>query len=56
MNEALMRVTRRLSWQVKAIGDWAIWSLPRWLTVYVIAIVTVALAAIGVAAQPIVEP
>jgi hypothetical protein len=50
MNEALMRVTRRLSWQVKAIGDWAIWSLPRWLTVYVIAIVTVALAAIGVAA------
>ena len=50
MNEALMRVTRRLSWQVKGIGDWAIWSLPRWLTVYVIAIVTVALAAIGVAA------
>ena len=45
-----MRMTRRLSWQVKAIGDWAIWSLPRWLTVYVIAIVTVALAAIGVAA------
>src|ERR1700691_1414982 len=50
MNEALMRMTRRLSWQVKAIGDWAIWSLPRWLTVYVIATVTVALAAIGVAA------
>jgi diguanylate cyclase (GGDEF)-like protein len=50
MNEALMRTTRRVSWQVKAIGDWAIWSLPRWLTVYVIATVTVALAAIGVAA------
>jgi len=50
MNEALMRTTRRLVWQVKAIGDWPIWSLPRWLTIYVIAIVTAFLAAIAIAA------
>ena len=46
-----MRVTRPLAWRVKAIGDWPIWSLPRWLTVFVIAIVTADLAAIGVSAR-----
>jgi diguanylate cyclase (GGDEF)-like protein len=51
MSEALMRVTRPLAWRVKAIGDWPIWSLPRWLTVYVITIVIADLAAIGVAAH-----
>jgi len=35
---------------VKGIGDWPIWSLPRWLTVYVIAVVVAALAAIGATA------
>jgi len=51
MSEALMHMTRPLAWRVKAIGDWPIWSLPRWLTVYVITIVAVDLAAIGVAAR-----
>ena len=34
-----------------AIGDWSIWSLPRWLTVFVLAVIAVDLAAIGVAAS-----
>ena len=45
-----MRMARRLAWRVKAIGDWPIWSLPRWLTVFVVAVVAAELAAIGVAA------
>jgi diguanylate cyclase (GGDEF)-like protein len=44
---ALMRMARRLACQAKAVGEWPIWSLPRWLTVYVIAVVVAALAAIG---------
>jgi len=51
MSEALMRMTRLLAWRVKAIGDWPIWSLPRWLTVFVITVVAADLAAIGVAAR-----
>jgi diguanylate cyclase (GGDEF)-like protein len=51
MNEALMRMTRPLAWRVKAIGDWPVWSLPRWLTAFVVAIVTADLVAIGVAAR-----
>jgi diguanylate cyclase (GGDEF)-like protein len=50
MTEALMRVARRLACHAKGIGDWPIWSLPRWLTVYVIAVVVAALAAIGATA------
>ena len=46
-----MRMTRPLAERVKAIGDWSIWSLPRWLTAYVIAIVVADVAAIGVAAR-----
>jgi len=45
-----MRMARRLPWQAKRISDWPIWSLPRWLTVFVIAVVVAELAAIGVAA------
>jgi diguanylate cyclase (GGDEF)-like protein len=45
-----MRIARRLACHVKGIGDWPIWSLPRWLTVYVIAVVVAALAAIGATA------
>ncbi len=45
-----MRMARRLLWQAKRIGDWPICSLPRWLIVYVIAVVAAELAAIGVAA------
>ena len=50
MSEALMRITRRLPWQATAIRDWPIWSLPRWLRFYVVAVVVAALAAIGVTA------
>jgi diguanylate cyclase (GGDEF)-like protein len=50
MSEALMRITRRLPWQATDIRDWPIWSLPRWLTVFVIAVVAADLAAIGVSA------
>jgi diguanylate cyclase (GGDEF)-like protein len=47
-----MRMTRRLPWQTTAIADWPIWSLsPRWLRVYVLTIIAVDLAAIGVAAS-----
>ena len=34
-----------------AVSDWALWSLPRWLTVYVLTVVAVDAAAIGVAAS-----
>jgi diguanylate cyclase (GGDEF)-like protein len=50
MSEALRHTTRRLAWRVKAIGDWPIWSLPRRLMVFVIAVVAAELAAIAVAA------
>jgi len=46
-----MRVARPLAWRVRAIGDWPIWSLPRWLTVFVVAVVAADLAAIGIAAR-----
>jgi diguanylate cyclase (GGDEF)-like protein len=46
-----MRMTHPLAGRVKAISDWPIWSLPRWLTAYVLAIVAADLAAIGVAAR-----
>ncbi len=45
-----MRTARHLARQAKGIGDWPLWTLPRWLTAYVIAVVTAALAAIGVTA------
>ena len=45
-----MRMARRVPWQAKRISDWPIWSLPRWLTVFVIAVIVAELAAIGVAA------
>ena len=45
-----MRMARRVPWQAKRISDWPIWSLPRWLTVFVIAIIVAELAAIGVTA------
>ena len=45
-----MRMARRVPWQAKRISDWPIWSLPRWLTVFVIAVIVAELAAIGVTA------
>jgi diguanylate cyclase (GGDEF)-like protein len=50
MSEALMSMTRRLAWRAKAIGDWPIWSLPRWLIGFVFAVTAAELAAIAVAA------
>ncbi len=46
-----MRLTRRLSRLKSAISDWPVWSLPRWLTAFVFAVVALELAAIGVAAS-----
>jgi diguanylate cyclase (GGDEF)-like protein len=46
-----MELIRRLLRRITAISDWDLWSLPRWLTVFVLAIVAVDAAAIGVAAS-----
>jgi diguanylate cyclase (GGDEF)-like protein len=51
MGEALTRMTRRLSLRAKVTSDWPIWSLPGWLTAFVITIVAVYLAAIGLTAS-----
>ena len=51
MGEALTRMTRFLPLRAKVISDWPIWSLPRWLTAFVVTIVAAELAAIGVAAS-----
>jgi diguanylate cyclase (GGDEF)-like protein len=48
-----MRMARRLPRRARAIGGWPVWSLPRWLTVYVLAVIAVDLAAIGVAAHAV---
>ena len=46
-----MRMARRLPRQARAVGSWPVWSLPRWLTLYVLAVIAADLAAIGVAAR-----
>ena len=46
-----MELIRRLLRRITAISDWDLWSLPRWLTVFVLTIVAVDAAAIGVAAS-----
>jgi diguanylate cyclase (GGDEF)-like protein len=51
MGEAVMRMARRLPGQARAIGSWPVWSLPRWLRVFVIAVIAAELAAIGIAAS-----
>jgi len=51
--ELIRRLPRRMpavSGRIPAISDWAIWRLPRWLTVFVLAVIAANLAAIGVAA------
>jgi diguanylate cyclase (GGDEF)-like protein len=50
MNEALACAARPLVSRVRAAACWPIWSLPRWLAVFVIAVVATDLAAIGAAA------
>ena len=44
-----MRLNRRSLRRLTAVRDWALWSLPRWLAVFVLTIVAVYVAAIGVA-------
>jgi diguanylate cyclase (GGDEF)-like protein len=44
-----MEQIRRLLPRMTAVGDWGLWSLPRWLTVYVLTVVAVDAAAIGLA-------
>ena len=48
-----MRMTPRQPRQTTAIRDWPIWSLPRWLTGYVLTVIAVYLAAVGIAADDI---
>jgi diguanylate cyclase (GGDEF)-like protein len=51
--ELIRRLPRRMpaiSGRIPAISDWAIWRLPRWLTIFVLSVIAAALAAIGVAA------
>jgi diguanylate cyclase (GGDEF)-like protein len=51
MSEAVLRMARRLPRQARAIGGWPVWSLPRWLRVYVVAVIAAELVAVGVAAS-----
>ncbi len=51
MTEALKRMARRLPRPRTAITDWPLWSLPRWLTLFVLTVIAVDLAAIGLAAS-----
>jgi len=46
-----MRMTRRPWRRLASIGSWPLWSLPRWLLSYVLAIDTAAMAAIVIAAS-----
>jgi diguanylate cyclase (GGDEF)-like protein len=50
MTGALMRMARRVPRPRTAIRDWPLWSLPRWLTVFVLAVIALDLVAIAVAA------
>src|SRR5690349_4310746 len=49
--EALMHLAPRQLRRMTAIRDWPIWSLPRWLTGYVLTVIAVYLAAVGIAAS-----
>jgi diguanylate cyclase (GGDEF)-like protein len=51
MSEALKRVTRLVPQRARAIRTWPIWSLPRWLLVFVLAVIAADMAAIAVAAK-----
>ncbi len=46
-----MELIRRLQPRMTTVSDWGLWSLPRWLTVYVLTVVAVDAAAIGLAAS-----
>jgi hypothetical protein len=46
-----MELIRRLLRRMTAVSDWDLWSLPRWLTVFVLTVVAVDAVAIAVAAS-----
>jgi hypothetical protein len=46
-----MHIGRRLPGRMAAVSDWPIWSLPRWLVAFVLTVIAVDLAAIGIAAS-----
>jgi diguanylate cyclase (GGDEF)-like protein len=48
--EVLMEFVRRLLRRMTAVRSWALWSLPRWLAIFVLAVVAVDAAAIGTTA------
>jgi diguanylate cyclase (GGDEF)-like protein len=49
--ELIRRLPRRMpAVSARAIGDWAVWRLSRWLKVFVLAVIAADLAAIGAAA------
>jgi diguanylate cyclase (GGDEF)-like protein len=49
--ETLMRWIRRLLRRAAAVRGWPVWTLPRWVIVFLLAVIVVDLAAIGVAAS-----
>jgi diguanylate cyclase (GGDEF)-like protein len=51
VEEALMGLSRRLMRRLAAVSGWALWRLPRWLIVFLLAVVAADLAAIAVAAS-----
>ena len=46
-----MRWIRRLLRRTTAVSRWPVWTLPRWVVVFLVAVIVVDLAAIGVAAS-----
>jgi diguanylate cyclase (GGDEF)-like protein len=51
MSEAPMLVARRWLRRSIAVRSWPLWSLPRWLVVFILAVIAADLAAIGAAAS-----
>src|ERR1700730_5182524 len=47
----LVRLARRLPWRLAAIGEWPLWSLPRRVRAFVLMVIAVDRAAIGIAAS-----
>jgi diguanylate cyclase (GGDEF)-like protein len=46
-----MGLIRRLSRRIAAVGRWPLWTLPRWLIIFILAVISADLAAIGFAAS-----
>ena len=51
MSKTPMRAAHRLVRQSIAVRSWPLWSLPRWLVIFVLAVIAADLAAIGIAAS-----